>query len=208
MTNWHHGGLDPTPYVNSNPKTGLVNNTAVNQCRLKVYLAPNSPSDTSSEADWEWLGAKNQGTTSPKKRKVSQYWVADLDLKTSDKVIIERGRKLSDRQMEAAHIVLAEQFPHLRGLQSTNIGLRQLITMERFSLWKPLYWKSDSKHWGAAGEILSTSSEKQLPHPTADAGTLGSTYLCTFTVNVNPQTHTIPTWSSVNVVIIGFTSNV
>ena len=53
MTNWHHGGLDPTPYVNSNPKTGLVNNTAVNQCRLKVYLAPNSPSDTSSEADSE-----------------------------------------------------------------------------------------------------------------------------------------------------------
>ena len=174
MTNWHHGGLDPTPYVNSNPKTGLVNNTAVNQCRLKVYLAPNSPSDTSSEADWEWLGAKNQGTTSPKKRKVSQYWVADLDLKTSDKVIIERGRKLSDRQMEAAHIVLAEQFPHLWGLQSTNIGwLRQLITMERFfsmkgsllEVWlqalRSSWWDPIDQQWETNSTNLRCSSQER-----------------------------------------------
>ena len=55
---------------------------------LKVYLAPNSPSDTSSEADSESDSEpKTKAQPPPKKRKVSQYWVADLDLKTSDKVI-------------------------------------------------------------------------------------------------------------------------
>ena len=45
---------------------------------------------------------------------VSEYWVADLDLKTRDKAIIEKGRLLTDRHMHAAHKVLAEQFPHLQ----------------------------------------------------------------------------------------------
>ena len=70
----------------------MVNKIAVNQCRLKVYLAPNPRSDTSSEADSESDSEpKTKTQPPPKKRKVSQYWVADLDLKTSDKAIIERG---------------------------------------------------------------------------------------------------------------------
>ena len=120
-----HESLGKGVYRLSNPKTGfgLVNGAAVNQCRLKIYLAPNSPSDTSSEVDSESDSEpKTKAQPPPKKRKVSQYWVADLDLKTGDKVIIERGRKLTDRHMEAAHKVLAEQFPHLQGLQSTLLA--------------------------------------------------------------------------------------
>ena len=98
-------------------------NTLANQCRLKVYLAPNSPSDTSSEAEPDSDSEpKTKTQPPPKKRKLSQYWIADLDLKTSDKSIIERGRELTDRHMEAAHKVLAEQFPHLQGLQSTLLA--------------------------------------------------------------------------------------
>ena len=108
-----HESLGKGVYRLSNLKTGLVNKTAVNQCRLKVYLAPNSPSDTSSEAESDSDSEpKTKTQPPPKKRKLSQYWIADLDLKTSDKAIIERGRELTDRHMEAAHKVLAEQFPH------------------------------------------------------------------------------------------------
>ena len=78
-----HESLGKGVYRLSNPKTGLINKTAVNQCRLKVYLAPNSPSDTSSEADFKSDSEpKTKAQPPPKKRKVSQYWVADLDLKT------------------------------------------------------------------------------------------------------------------------------
>ena len=118
-----HESLGKGVYRLSNLKTGVVNKTAVNQCRLKVYLAPNSPSDTSSEAESESDSEpKTKTQPPPKKRKLSQYWIADLDLKTSDKAIIERGRELTDRHMEAAHKVLAEQFPHLQGLQSTLLA--------------------------------------------------------------------------------------
>ena len=128
--------LHPTPVepqvwhqVRCYTEVHLQAQKAVNQCRLKVYLAPNSPSDTSSEAESESdTEPKTKTKPPPKKRKLSQYWIADLDLKTSDKAIIERGRELTDRHMEAAHKVLAEQFPHLQGLQSTLLAQTGSVT--------------------------------------------------------------------------------
>ena len=50
------------------------------------------------------------------------FWVKDLDLRYSDKAIIEEGEKLSDRHMYAAHKLLSGEFPSLEGLQSTLLA--------------------------------------------------------------------------------------
>ena len=52
----------------------------------------------------------------------TKYWVKDLDLKLSDRTIIEKGGKLSDRHMYAAHKLLGRTFPSLGGLQSTLLS--------------------------------------------------------------------------------------
>ena len=51
-----------------------------------------------------------------------KYWVKNLDLKLSDRTIIEKGGKFSDCHMYAAHELLRRTFPNLGVLQSTLLS--------------------------------------------------------------------------------------
>ncbi len=79
----------------------------------------NSPNDVVEVTIENYLQQACSTNMTLSQLQVSQHWVPDLGLKTRDKAIIEKGGLLTDQHVHTARKVLAEQFPHLQGLQST-----------------------------------------------------------------------------------------
>ena len=49
-------------------------------------------------------------------------WVHSLDLKSNDRIVIQKNGLLNDKHMHAVHKLLRKQFPHINGLQSTLLS--------------------------------------------------------------------------------------
>ena len=60
---------------------------------------------------------------------MDRKWKENLDLRAIDKAVVRRG-KLCDRHMYAAQKLLAAQFPHLQGLQSTLLSQTSFTSLQ------------------------------------------------------------------------------
>ena len=54
----------------------------------------------------------------------------NLGLTVRDKVVLKKNGKLCDRHMHAANKLLAVQFPHLQGLQSTLLSQTSFTSIQ------------------------------------------------------------------------------
>lgn len=60
---------------------------------------------------------------------MERMWKKNLGLTVRDKVALRKG-KLCDRHMHAANKLLAAQFPHLQGLQSTLLSQTSFTSIQ------------------------------------------------------------------------------
>ena len=63
------------------------------------------------------------------KTNMERMWKKNLGLTVRDKVALRKG-KLCDRHMHAANKLLAAQFPHLQGLQSTLLSQTSFTSIQ------------------------------------------------------------------------------
>ena len=50
------------------------------------------------------------------------WWIQDLFLNQRDREVLQTGKELTDNIINAAQTLLSEQYPNLKGIQSTCLG--------------------------------------------------------------------------------------
>ena len=58
---------------------------------------------------------------------VCTWWIKELGLHMSDKESLDANMDLTDNVINAAHLLLREQYPHIGGLQDTILGQKLLF---------------------------------------------------------------------------------
>ena len=74
----------------------------------------------------------------------TQWWIQELGLKSSDKIILETGEWLNDLHISAANCLLQRQFPQISGLQSPVLGSKLQFSALHSEGIQILNYK---KHW-------------------------------------------------------------